>query len=350
VRIRHVLIAAAAATALLAPAAAQAATKSVTAGPPPKGLLKGVPPTTTDNAFYPAKVKVHVGDSVSYKFLGFHDVLFPPKGQPAPPFALIDPATPVSGVTDAGGAPMWFNGQPSAAFNPIVAAPTGSKVINGKGTHGSGLPASEKFSYKVRFAKTGTFSYYCAIHPGMKGTVQVVKKSARVPSKADDKKAAKKQAASASKLAKQLVADGDPGGNVVNVGNDKKGIASLAFFPANKTVKAGTAVTFQMPGKSTESHNVAFGPKDYVLSHTIEGPNGSLNPFVVYPSDPPTGPLPPLGTGNHGNGFLATGLLDTDSKSPFPDKATVTFSTPGTYVYYCNIHQPDMSGTIVVTP
>ena len=83
-----------------------------------------------------------------------------------------------------------------------------------------------------------------------------------------------------------------------------------------------------------------------MLSHTIEGPNGSLNPFVVYPSEP--GQLPPLGPANHGNGFLATGLLDTDSKSPFPNKATITFTTPGTYVYYCNIHQPDMKGTIVV--
>jgi plastocyanin len=28
----------------------------------------------------------------------------------------------------------------------------------------------------------------------------------------------------------------------------------------------------------------------------------------------------------------------------------VTFSTPGTYKYFCWIHGPDMSGTIVVTP
>ena len=62
----------------------------------------------------------------------------------------------------------------------------------------------------------------------------------------------------------------------------------------------------------------------------------------------PGGSCPPLGPANHGNGFLATGLLDTDSKSPFPNKASITFTTPGTYVYYCNIHQPDMKGTIVV--
>ena len=102
-----------------------------------------------------------------------------------------------------------------------------------------------------------------------------------------------------------------------------------------------------MPGSSTESHNVAVGPEQYVLGQKIGGPNGSLNPFVVYPSDPPTS-LPPLTPTTHGNGYLATGLLDTDSKSPFPNKNTITFTTPGTYVYYCNIHQPDMKGTIVV--
>ena len=143
-RIRHVLPAVAAVAALLAPAAAQAATKTVSAGTPPKGALTGVPPTTVDNAFYPAKVKVHVGDSVSYKFLGFHDVFFPPKGKPAPAFAVIDPSAPVTGAKDAGGADMWFNGQPSASFNPLVAAPTGSKVINGKGNHGSGLPTGRE--------------------------------------------------------------------------------------------------------------------------------------------------------------------------------------------------------------
>jgi plastocyanin len=345
VRIRHVLPAAAAVAALLAPAAAHAATKPVYAGTPPKGALSGVPPTTVDNAFYPAKIKVHVGDSVDYKFLGFHNVFFPPKGKAAPGFAVLNPAAPVTGAKDAGGADMWFNGQPSAAFNPLVAAPTGSKVINGKGNHGSGLPSGSKFKYKVRFSKTGSFTYYCSIHPGMKGTVQVVAKSAKSPSKVDDAKRIKKQAAAANKLAKQLLAKATPTGNVVNAGFDKKGIASLAFFPATKTIKAGESVTFQMPGSSTESHNVAVGPEPYVLSQTIEGPNGSLNPFVVYPSDPV---LPPLTPTTHGNGYLATGLLDTDSKSPFPNQSTITFTTPGTYVYYCNIHQPDMKGTIVV--
>ena len=82
----------------------------------------------------------------------------------------------------------------------------------------------------------------------MKGTVQVVKKSSKAPSKADDAKTIKKQSSAAAKLAKQLLSEPPPAGNVVNVGNDKKGINSLAFFPSTKTIHAGESVTFQMPG------------------------------------------------------------------------------------------------------
>ena len=109
-RIRHVLPAAAAVAALLAPAAAQAATKTVYAGPPPKAALAGVPPTTADNAFYPAKIKVHVGDSVYYTFPGFHNVFFPPKGKAAPGFAVMNPSVPVTGAKDAGGADSGSTG------------------------------------------------------------------------------------------------------------------------------------------------------------------------------------------------------------------------------------------------
>src|SRR5919108_2459391 len=339
------LAAAAGMAALLLPAAAaQAATKDMYAGTPPKGMLKGVPPIATDNAFYPKRTTIHAGDRVSFRIVGFHNVLLAPKGTTPPELFTQNPAAPVSGAKDAAGADMWFNGQPSIGINPLVAAPTGSKVINGKGTHGSGLPAGPKFKYKVRFIKKGSFTYYCSIHPGMKGSVQVVAKSSKAPSKTDDAKRIKKQAAAANKLAKQLVAKATPTGNVVNVGNDKKGVSSLAFFPATKTIKAGESVTFQMPRASTESHNVAVGPEPYVLGQTLEGPGGTLNPFVVYPSDPPTAPLPPLTPTTHGNGYLATGLLDTQKASPFPSKQTITFTTPGTYVYYCNIHQPDMKG------
>ena len=347
-RTRRALPVAVAAAALLAPAAAQAATKTVYAGTPPKGALKGAPATTVDNAFYPARISVHVGDSISFRFPTTpHVVLFPPKGEKSPAFAVPNPAAPVSGATDAAGASMWFNGQPSFGFNPQVAAPAGSKVINGKGLHGSGFVDNGKTKYKLRFAKAGKYTYYCSIHPGMKGTVVVLKRSAKVASKAADAKAIKKQTAAAVKLAKKLAAFAGPSGNAVQAGSDAKGIASLAFFPSTKTIKAGETVTFQFSKTSTEIHNIAFGPADYLQSQAqaFIGQDLTLNPFVVYPSDPAV-PVPVTPT-SHGNGYAASGLLDGQSSTTPPSKQTFVFPTAGTYSFICSVH-PFMHGTITV--
>jgi hypothetical protein len=157
---RRALPAVVVAAALLAPAAANAATKTVYVGTPPKGALKGVPETTVDNAFYPSRISVHVGDSITYRFAATpHVVLFPPKGQPSPLFALPDPSKPVSGQVDAAGAAMWFNGQPALVANPQVFAPVGSKVITGRGVHGSGFvdrPRPSTRSASPRPARTHT--------------------------------------------------------------------------------------------------------------------------------------------------------------------------------------------------
>jgi plastocyanin len=314
---------------LLIPAAgAQAATKDMFAGTPPKGLLKGVPEFATDNAFYPERIAIHKGDRVAFKIVA-----------------------PVSGVKDAAGADFWFNGQPSAAINPQVVAPTGGNVYDGSAMVGSGLPLSgPPKPFKVKFPKKGTYTVLCSIHPGMKGTVVVKGAKAHVPTAKQDRKRIKRQAKAASKLAKKLVAgQGVPSGLTVKAGNDKQGIATIAFFPSTKTVKVGQKVTFTMSNKSTETHNVAFAPEAYAkeLANAFLGPNGA-DARTVYPSEPFGTPLVVGGT-QHGNGFVNTGLLDTVKSTPLPKSATVSFSKPGTYQYYCIVHGAEMKGSITVT-
>ena len=51
----------------------------------------------------------------------------------------------------------------------------------------------------------------------------------------------------------------------------------------------------------------------------------------------------PHGIGSDNNAFRRSKALDTDDKFAF------TFTTPGTYKYFCYIH-PHMTGTIVVQP
>ena len=288
---RRSTFAAVAAAALLLPAAvSQAATKDMYAGTPPKGLLKGVPPFATDNAFYPKRTTVRAGDRVSFRITGFHNVLLAPKGAAPPELITVNPGAPVAGVKDAAGVDMWFNGQPSFGINPQVAMPSGGKVYDGTQLVGSGLPLSgPPKPMKVKFPKKGSYTVLCSVHPGMKGTVVVKGKKAAVPTAKQDAKRIKKQKRAAAKLAKKLAAgNGVPGGATVKAGNDRKGVATIAFFPDSTTVKTGESVKFTMSNKSTETHNVAFAPEDYAkqLAQTFLGPAG-LDPMTVYPSEPP---------------------------------------------------------------
>jgi plastocyanin len=346
-------IAAIAVGALLIPAAAaQGATKDMFAGTPPKGLLANVPEFATDNAFYPKRVTIHKGDRVKFQIVGFHNVYLPEKGAPVPDLFTLDPSTPVAGVKDAAGADFWFNGQPSVGINPGVAAPTGGKSYDGSEAVGSGLPlAGPPEPMKVKFPKKGTYTVLCSLHPGMTGKVVVKGKKAHIPTRKQDAKRIKKQAKAAAKLAKKLVAgQGVPSGATIKAGNDKKGVATLAFFPAKKTVKVGQAVTFTMSNKSTETHNVAFGPAAYAaeLAQAFIGPAG-LDARTVYPSEPFGSPLVVNGT-SHGNGYVNTGMLDDVKASPLPKSSTVSFSKPGTYQYYCIVHGAEMKGSVTVTP
>lgn len=337
---------------LALPAAASAATKTVTAGPPGKPPKQ--PAGADFNAFFPRTLKVHAGDGVKFQIAGFHAINLPPKGDAAPGFA-IPTGTATSGVKDAAGADFWFNGQPAFAFNPVVAVGTksGLPYTGAKGVQ-SGLPTEQgkPKPWLVRFTKAGSFDFYCPIHPGMKGKVQVVAKGRKgVPSPKADAARAKAQFKQAIAVAKKLDKRAAPAGDTIVAGPDdaKTGTVLFRFTPAQKTVKVGTPVTLTMTPGTTETHTFTFARDlttlEPVAQAFVDPATGQISSQVLYPSDVP---LPPYDGSQHGDGFLSTGALDADPKSPPPLKSTVTFSAPGTYNYLCLIH-PDMRGTITVT-
>ncbi len=339
------LTAAAAAAALLVPAAAAQAAKTPVSAGLPAAQAAQMPENAEGNAFYPRAITVKKGGKAAFKFRGFHNVVFPAKGDQPPPLVAPDPSSPVSGATDAAGAPFFFNGQPNILPVPESVAPLGNKKITGKKLNGSGIFMGQGAppDYVVSFPKKGSYAYYCTIHPGMDGTVKVVGKRGKATSKRKAKRQAARQADKTVAKAEQLAAV-VPSGNVVQAGSDAGEVANLAFFPAARTVTAGGSVDFRFSADSTEIHNVVFGPDDYVaaLAEKFFGP--TLDPQSVYPSDPP--PLTHTPT-SHGNGFLNTGILDADGATPFPASAAVTFSTPGSYKFICTVH-PFMTGTITV--
>ena len=332
--------------ALLLPAAADAATKPVFRGPPPKGELKGVKGPAFDSSFYPDRVTIARGDKIKLTTLGFGDTIFVPKGQTAPAFAVPNPGAPVSGAKDAAGADMWFNGRPAFAPNPAAIMPQGGKIIDGTKVVGSGLALDgPPEPWVVKFPKAGKFVLRSALQPGVTLTVKV-KKGERSSKKADAARV-KRQLRANGKLANRLLKSKGPKGSVVRAGNDAKGVATIAFFPAKKTVKVGDTVTFSMSQRSIETHNVAFGPKPYLDEHAKNFFGPVFEPFVTFRSEAPGTPISFDGA-NHGNGYANTGVLDTNPVTDFPKSEQVTFTKAGTYAYYCAVHGNDMAGEIVV--
>ncbi|MGB9185851.1 MAG: plastocyanin/azurin family copper-binding protein [Solirubrobacteraceae bacterium] len=345
--------------ALLAPAAAGAAvTKTVYAGPPPgvnqvagrilpnpKGFVKKYNPDI--NAFFNQRTTINVGDSVSFVLHGFHTVDIPAKG--GTDQALIMPSGGlVSGANDAAGKPFWFNGKvPNLGFNPALFARTGGKVYNGSSRVDTGLPLGPKTKpMKVKFAKAGTYKFFCDVHPGMIGYVVVKPKGKAIPSATQDAAAQTAQATTAVKQAKKLLTVKQPA-NTVSLGEaTPAGTELFAMFPASLTVKAGTTVTFRMSAKSRETHTATFGSVSYLkpLAKSFQG-GPTISPIAAFPSDP-TQPITES-TSAHGNGFANTGTLDNDPLTPLGASSKIDFTTPGTYHFVCLIH-PFMHGTIIV--
>jgi plastocyanin len=356
-------IAVVAMTGLIACASASpvsAATKTVVVG---GHGFRGAPNNLQAMAFLRSVVSVHVGDSVKFKILGglIHTATFVPRGQSIPSLAAVDPAHPVSGVADANGSPFWFNGQPRPILNPIAAFPTARHIVTGRAFVNSGVPSNpaKGMTFRVTFPKRGTFKFVCLVHSGMYGTVNVLPRSAHIPSHAQDAAAAQREVAAIVKAANAKAKIPAHAGQV-GVGRTGHKLTINAMFPATTRVRAGHAVTFSMAGQSRfEIHTVTVGPESVTApiedSFTTPMPNATgpptlvINPLAAFPSDPPPS-LPPYTGSNHGNGFLNSGILDNDPATPqLPNSATVTFATPGTYHFECVIHA-NMDGTIVVTP
>jgi plastocyanin len=342
--------------ALLLPITAQASTKTVSMGPPQKDAKTFENLQSEVNAFFPSQTTIHVGDTVSFA-PGFHNVDFPAKGAKPAPFNVPSGST-ASGVNDAAGNPFWFNGLPLVGFNPAILSAGKSATFNGKKSVVGPVPVlGPPFAFKVKFTKTGTFTYYCDVHPGMKGKVHVVAKKAKAPSAKDDAKAVKRQVAAAVKTAKSLQKAVPPAGTVDVGVAGPGGVEYFSIVGPKAPIAVGTTLKFQITKGSFELHTATTGPGDprneqdttsylNTVAATFQGP-GPFDGRAVYPSDQPGGTPASLTPQLHGNGFWNSGGMDLDNATPVPSNNSVRFDAPGTYEFYCLIH-PVMHATITV--
>ncbi|MFN2462102.1 MAG: plastocyanin/azurin family copper-binding protein [Candidatus Velthaea sp.] len=101
-------------------------------------------------------------------------------------------------------------------------------------------------------------------------------------------------------------------------------IQALDFYPNSITIHSGDTLTWS---NSTS------------IPHTVSIPQAGQAP-------PPGAPNPAQVGGNvfDNSAYISSGFI-TKGKS-----YSVLFTRPGTYAYYCIVHPPEMTGTIVVLP
>jgi hypothetical protein len=178
--------------------------------------------------------------------MGFHDVAYLPPGMTPPPLAIPMPGTTVGGQRDAAGAPFWFDSAPELQVNPAVALPAGNGLLDPAAYTNSGLPSRTTLtaSYRLRFARPGTFRLDCLVHRGMSVLVRVVPKARKIPSPARVRSLAREQLRAALTLARRLEHFKPPHLTVL-AGHDDGPVAWMCFFPEHLRIRVGQTVSFR---------------------------------------------------------------------------------------------------------
>ncbi len=180
------------------------------------------------------------------------------------------------------------------AFNPAsVTLQTGQSVTwtnTGAAPHtstadsglwNSGILTSGK-SFSFTFTTAGTFSYFCTVHPNMRGTVTVADALGAVPSVT-------------ASLITTTTPSATPTPHAVSADIS---IVDFSFDPSSKTVQVGQKVKWANNGQAP---------------HTTTSDDGTWDSGTLQPGD----------------------------------TFSFTFTSAGTYSYFCSIH-PSMHGTITV--
>lgn len=272
------------------------------------------------NSFLPRELWVDVGDEITW----------------------TQDAGEIHTLTFLSGAPRPDLIGPGPSFNPVAVAPAGGPSYNGTGYTNSGLMAVPGQTFDLTFTAAGNFPFVCLVHADMKGVVHVQPAGTAYP---HDQAFYDRQAAAEKRDLFQdgraLVADSlqSNARSEITAGTgallpDIASVANLRFYPAVRTVKAGSSLTWTNRDPETP-HTVTFG---------TEPPGGPLGAFSPAGVDGAGHATITSGSQSVNSGVIGAGL-------PFGTEFTVTFTKPGTYQYICALHDDlGMTGTVIVVP
>ena len=305
--------------------------------------------------FYPDKLVIHAGDTVTWKInsMEMHQVVFPGPNTPYVPFELVQ-----------GGNP------PSVEVNPLAAFPQGGSTYDGSALTGSGIISMTPpgvTQYQLTFPKPGTYNYFCPMHSaqlpngqvvGMTGSVTVLDSGAALPQTADQADAAAQAAIQADTQAAQAAEgqatqvappEAGPNGTTIyhtNIGFDQGSLSYMRFAPSDFTVHVGDTIVWTQKSAQTP--------------HTVTLVSGGTEPELILTEPQAAGPpklminpqvlAPAGGSTYNGQGYYNSGWMPgTQDQAPGPREYRLTFTQPGTYEYICVLHdQMGMNGHITV--
>ena len=283
-------------------------------------------------AFAPNSLKVHRGDTVMWHFNSFHNVHL---GEDTPPDLVIAPQV---------------DGKPLPQINPKVVFPTikSGDTYSG-GDVNTGLPVDPSapltFSMVIDLPP-GNYIYYCDVHPGMAGNIEVVADDVAIPgpsevsaSAADEvSKQINAAAATIEPLDLKGPAMSESGKLAIAAGTSDFGRVSIQGFSAPLAiVHVGDSVTWTIPADSPEPHTITSA--NYGGEEFVPMPQNNAPPIIALGEVFVPGQNTSIGANDKFNrGFLTPG-----------QSFTVTFTEPGVHPYVCRLHD-GMYGVVVVQP
>jgi len=305
-------------------------------------------------AYFPSKVKIHVGDTVKWVQHSneIHIVTFLGGSQPpefvVPAASLGLPPTP---------SPLVFH---PLAVNRV--APSGGLADTTTFVN-SGLMGRENGQYRsfdLTFTAEGTYHYLCLVHGMMmSGTVKVVGPDTRVASPGQVRarghfQIARKMAKAPAVLreAKRRIkpaaenADGTLT-HYVALGYSRGQVDLMRFLPSKLLVRPGDTVVWEMRPSNGAPHTVTFlnGQSEPGLVVPVPQPSGPpvlyIDPATLFPSQP----APDLTR----SGLYNSGLMNRVPGTTY--SLMIGDVTPGPLPYLCLLHDTSgMRGTLVVLP
>jgi plastocyanin len=336
-------------------------------------LVGGGQDTIVLDGFFPQKLRIRVGDTVTWKF----------DGEPTHRHTVTLVGGPFPGPKDAaaGGGPgevmpgRWVpvpGGAPGDLMrNPVFAAPTrqagapvetydgGTYINSGEMSTRprlADMPKNDTFS--VTFTQPGTYRYFCLFHrPHMVGTIEVAPASAAdIPDQAEIDRRARAEMdhlmamiAMAKEQTNAVRSQPGPKGSTlwfVRAGayeldsGEHLGL-SFDFLPKDLTIKAGDTVIWE----AVDAHTITFipappAPEIFIIKPQADAyPQLIRNPKVFRSAKP-------AAVYDQAQHFNSGPIGQTTRNGT---SWALTFDTPGVYEYICALHhEMGMKGTIIV--